>query len=131
MCSRFITPVIFGWCFSPLKFSSIVTVLKAVKSVLCIMLFVICVMQITSAIPAVIYTNALMGIGSPPSEKHLKNDHQVDTIGNLTSNLTVLKKCQGKLDCLLIFEMSKALWICKKKLILDTQPDSIRAKLFV
>ena len=36
--------------------------------------------------------------------KHLKNNHQVDTIGDLTSNFTILKKCQGKLDRL-IFEM--------------------------
>ena len=54
--------------------------------------------------------------------KHLKNNHQVDT-----SNFTILKKCQGKLDCL-IFEM---LWIRKKKQSLNTQSDSIHAKLFV
>ena len=59
--------------------------------------------------------------------KHLKNNHQVDTIGDLTSNFTILKKCQGKLDCL-IFEM---LWIRKKRPSLNTQSDSIRAKLFV
>ena len=58
--------------------------------------------------------------------KHLKNDHQVDTIGDLTSNFTILKKCQGKVDCL-IFEM---LWIHKKKPSLNTQSDSIHAKLF-
>ena len=49
--------------------------------------------------------------------KHLKNDHQVDTIGYLTSNFTIL-----------IFDM---LWIHKKKPSLNTQSDSIRAKLFV
>ena len=59
--------------------------------------------------------------------KLLENDQQVDTIGNLTSNFTILKKCQGKLDWL-IFEM---LWIRKKKPSLNTQSDSIRAKLFV
>ena len=37
------------------------------------------------------------------------------------------KKYQGKLDCL-IFEM---LWIRKKRPSLNTQSDSIRAKLFV
>ena len=37
-------------------------------------------------------------------KKHLKNDYQVDTIGDLTSNFTILKKCQRKLDCF-IFEM--------------------------
>ena len=59
--------------------------------------------------------------------KHLKNNHQVDTIGDLTSNFTILKKCQGKLDCL-IFEM---LWIRKKRPSLNTQSDSICAILFV
>ena len=58
--------------------------------------------------------------------KHLKNNHQVDTIGDLTSNFTILKKCQGTLD-FLIFEM---LWIRKKKPSLHAQSDSIRAKLF-
>ena len=33
--------------------------------------------------------------------KHLKNDHDIKTIGNPTSNLSVLKKCNGKLDCLI------------------------------
>ena len=59
--------------------------------------------------------------------KHLKNDHQVDRIGDVTSNFIILKKCQGKLDCL-IFEM---LWIRKKKPSLNTQSDSIHVKLFV
>ena len=39
----------------------------SINSVLCIPLYVICAMQITSAIPAVTFTNALMSIGSPPS----------------------------------------------------------------
>ena len=42
--------------------------------------------------------------------KHLKNDHQVDTIGDLRSNFTILKRCQGKLHCLI-----EMLWNCKKK----------------
>ena len=36
--------------------------------------------------------------------KHLKNDHSLETIGDLTKNFSVLKKCNGKLDCL-IYEM--------------------------
>ena len=36
--------------------------------------------------------------------KHLKNDHGIKTIGDLNSNFSVLKKCGGKLDCL-IYEM--------------------------
>ena len=48
--------------------------------------------------------------------KYLKNNHQVDTIGDLTNNFTILKKFQGKLNCL-IFE---TLWIRKKKPSLNT-----------
>ena len=48
------------------------------------------------------------------------------TSRDLTSNFTILKKCQGKFDCL-IFEM---LWIRNKKPSLNTQSDSIGAKLF-
>ena len=59
--------------------------------------------------------------------KHLKNDHGIKTIGDLNSNFSVLKKCGGKLDCL-IYEM---LFIKKKKPKLNTQSDSIRAKLFI
>ena len=35
---------------------------------------------------------------------HLKKDHGLETIGDLTNNFYVLKKCNGKLDCL-IYEM--------------------------
>ncbi len=59
--------------------------------------------------------------------KHLKNDHDLNNISDLTSNFSVLKKCSGKLDCL-IYEM---LFIRKKKPSLNTQSDSIRAKLIV
>ena len=59
--------------------------------------------------------------------KHLKNDHGIKTIGDLNSNFSVLKKYGGKLDCL-IYEM---LFIKKKKPKLNTQSDSIRARLFI
>jgi len=59
--------------------------------------------------------------------KHLKNDHGIKTIGDLNSNFSILKKCGGKLDCL-IYEM---LFIRKKKPKLNTQSDSIRVKLFI
>ena len=72
-----------------------------------------------SATPAVTYTKAIIG-------KYLKNDYQVDTIGDQSSNFTILKKCHRKFDCL-IFEM---LWIWKKQLTLNMQTDSIRTKLF-
>ena len=59
--------------------------------------------------------------------KHLKNDHRLETIGDLTNNFSVLKKCNGKLDCL-IYEM---LFIKKMRPCLNAQSDSIRAKLFI
>ena len=59
--------------------------------------------------------------------KHLKNDHGLETIGDLTNNFSVLKKCNGKLDCL-IYEM---LFIKTKRPCLNTQSDFLRAKLFV
>ena len=57
----------------------------------------------------------------------LKNDHGLETIGDLTNNFSVLKKCNRKLDCL-IFEM---LFIKKKRPSLNTLSDSIRTKLFI
>ena len=59
--------------------------------------------------------------------KHLKNDHGLETIGDLTNNFSVLKKCGGKLDCL-IYEM---FFIKKIRPCLNTQSDSIRAKLSI
>ena len=59
--------------------------------------------------------------------KHLKNDHGLYNFDDLANNFSVLKKCNGKLDCL-IYEM---LFIRKKKPSLNTQSDSIRAKLLV
>ena len=56
-------------------------------------------MQSMSATPADIYTNVLTNTGI-----HLKNDHGLETIGVLTNNFSVLKKCNGKLDRL-IYEM--------------------------
>ena len=73
-------------------------------------------MQSMSATPADIYTS-----------KHLKDDHDLKTIGDLTNSFSVLKKCNEKLDCL-IYEM--LLFIKKKRPCLNTQLDSIRAKLF-
>ena len=46
---------------------------------------------------------------------------------NLNSNFKVLRKCRVKLECL-IFEM---LIIRNKRPTLNTQADSIRAKLFI
>ena len=58
---------------------------------------------------------------------HLKKDHGQETIGDLTNNFSVLKKCNGKLDCL-TYEM---LFVKKKRPCLNIQSDSIRAKLFI
>ena len=59
--------------------------------------------------------------------KHLKNDHGLETIGDLTNNFSVLKKCNGKLDCL-IHEM---LFMKTKRPCMNTQSDFLRAKLFI
>ena len=56
-------------------------------------------------------------------QKPHEEDHQNI---NLIKNFKVLKKCRSKLDCL-IYEM---LWIKNKGPKLNTQTDSIRAKLF-
>jgi len=33
--------------------------------------------------------------------KHLKNNHGLETIGDLTNSFSVSKSCNGKLDCLI------------------------------
>ena len=58
--------------------------------------------------------------------RHLKNVHRLKTIGDLGSNFSVLKRCNGKLDCLI----GKMLFVKEKKPRLNTQSDSTRAKLF-
>ncbi|XP_068757518.1 uncharacterized protein [Montipora capricornis] len=58
--------------------------------------------------------------------KHLKEAHGV-AFTNLAEMFSVLKKCRGKMDCL-IHEM---LFIRKRKPKLNTQSDSIRAKVFI
>ena len=79
--------------------------------------------------------NVLMNTGSQRIDehrfsaigKHLKNVHGLYNLDDLANNFSFLKKCNGKLDCL-IYEM---LFIRKKKSSLNTQSDSICAKLFV
>ena len=60
--------------------------------------------------------------------KHFLEKHNLKRM-NLNTNFKVLKKCRGKLviECL-IFEM---LIIRNKRPTLNTQADSIRAKLFI
>ena len=58
--------------------------------------------------------------------KHLKDKHN-QRLTNLHEHFTILKKCHGKFESL-IYEM---LLIRKKKPTLNTQNDSIPAKLFI
>ena len=58
--------------------------------------------------------------------KHLKDKHN-QRLTNLQEQFTTLKKCHGKFECL-IYEM---LLIMKRRPTLNTQNDSIPAKLFV
>ena len=58
--------------------------------------------------------------------KHLKSHHPVET-PELTSHFKILKKCRGKLECL-IFEM---LLIKELNPSLNKQSDSIKAKVFI
>ena len=57
--------------------------------------------------------------------KHLRDSHNQEN-KDLTEQFTILKKCRGKFECL-IYEM---LFIQEKKPKLNTQSDSIKAKLF-
>ena len=59
--------------------------------------------------------------------RHLKNVHGLNTIGDLGSNFSVLKRCNGKLDCLI----AKMLFIKEKKPRVNTQSDSTRGKTFI
>ena len=56
--------------------------------------------------------------------KHLRDSHNQEN-KDLTEQFTILKKCRGKFECL-IYEM---LFIQEKKPKLNTQSDSIKAKL--
>jgi hypothetical protein len=58
--------------------------------------------------------------------KHLRDVHNLRN-KDLRDQFTILKKCRGKLDCL-IYEM---LFIKNKKPTLNIQSDSIKAKLFI
>ena len=58
--------------------------------------------------------------------KHFKEKHEVKRV-NRGGNFKILKKCRGKLECL-IFEI---LIIRDKRPTLNTQSDSTRAKLFL
>ena len=58
--------------------------------------------------------------------KHINEVYAV-TAPELTKMFSVLKKCQGKLDCL-VHEM---LLIRERKPKLNTQSDSLRAKVFI
>ncbi len=57
--------------------------------------------------------------------KHIKEIHGVVS-PDIRNMFSVLKKCQGKLDCL----VNEMLVIRERKPALNTQADSIRAKVF-
>ena len=57
--------------------------------------------------------------------KHIKEIHGVAS-PDISNMFSVLKKCQGKLDCL----VNEMLLIRERKPALNTQADSIRAKVF-
>ena len=57
--------------------------------------------------------------------EHLQESHNLDQ-PNMQEQFNILKKCRGKLECL-IYEM---LLIKERKSTLNTQADSIRSKLF-
>ena len=79
-----------------------------------------------------IYTSRKLGdaLGvkeQKPSLIHLQQDHDTSPRSlDLAKNFAVLRKCQGKMDCL-VYEM---LLIKKYRPSLNIQSDSIRAKLF-
>ena len=80
------------------------------------------VIQVMSDTRADTYFNALMSIAVG---KHLQESHNLDR-PNMHEHFNILKKCRRKLECL-IYEM---LLIKERRPTLNTQADSIRAKLF-
>ena len=86
--------------------------------VLCINLNVICVIQIISATLLVISISELKNINCRASATgaHGKGCHGI-SIPEPLKQFSVLKKCQGKLDCLI----PKMLFIHERKLKLNTQ----------
>lgn len=91
----------------------------------CVLSTNINVIQSTLATRPVTSSNAWPNINIPLlASKHLNDEHQVKII-DLDKQFSILRKYHGKLDCL-IYEM---LFICLQKPKLNTQSDSIRAKL--
>ena len=102
---------------------------KMINDALFIILYVICAMQIMSATQRVIFFNVLLNTRIRQLASILKHFHEAHGRSDLLneSHFKILRKCQGKFDCL-VFEM---LYIKKFKPNLNVQTDSIRAKLFV
>ena len=57
----------------------------------------------------------------------MKSAHDLTDVPDFTNQLIILKKCSGKLDCL-IYEM---LLIRKIKPLLNMQSDSVRAEFLI
>ena len=78
--------------------------------------------------PFASYFTFLIGIKLNKKRRDTKLIARHGTIPrDLTENITVLRKCKGKFECLL-YEM---LFIQKEKPPLNIQSDSLRAKLFI
>ena len=86
---------------------------------------VICAMQIMLDIHADTFFQRIEEHKHSAIGKHLRDAHNQRN-KDLQEQFTILKKCRGKLECL-IYEM---LFIKDKKPKLNTQSDSIKAKLF-
>ena len=86
----------------------------------------ICVIQITSALQLDTFINVLLNIKNSAIGKHFSTAHG-DTNLLKESHLRILKKCQGKFDCL-VYEI---LFIEQRNPCLNTQTDSIGEKRFV
>ena len=82
-------------------------------------------MRIMLAIHADTFFNALRNINTLLLGKHLCDAHNQRN-KDLQEQFIILKKCRGKFECL-IYEM---LFIQEVKPELNTQSDSIKAKLF-
>lgn len=59
---------------------------------------------------------------------HLKNNHGIETIGYLTTNSFILKRCKRKLSDCLLYDM---FFIKRNKPCLNKHSDSICTNLFV
>ena len=89
-------------------------------------LSVICVMQIICRIHGRHLHQRVEQHKHSVVGKHFMEKHEVKRV-NRGGNFKILKKCRGKLECLIL----EILIIRDKRPTLNTQSNSIRAKLFL